>query len=270
MYNVTLLLHSYTRWLVILAMVWALGWIWWGRATHREWGKWEDRAGFFFAMAFSLQFVLGVILYFLPAGLAQAAVRDFGEAMGVRELRFFGLEHPLQMIIALGLSHLGWARSRKAVMAKVKYRWAITCYLLATILVLSAIPWWRPLFRSIPAFASTPSSTVTTADEIDLTNGDWQEGQRIFYQSIENQPSCATCHSLDGRKIVGPPLDQIGGQAADRIPGVQAETYLYNSIVHPDDFIVSGYSDVMPAAYGEVLSEQELRHLIAFLLSQEE
>src|SRR5262245_53741530 len=131
-------------------MLWALALAWTGWLRKRPWNIWDDRAGLLFTMAFSLQFILGVLLYIQPNGLAQLALRDIGAAMKIPELRFFGLEHPVQMIIALALAHLGRARSRKAVVMAVKYRWAALCFSAATLLVILAIPWGRPLFR-IPA-----------------------------------------------------------------------------------------------------------------------
>ncbi|MDX1993084.1 MAG: hypothetical protein SF029_11875 [bacterium] len=147
MYSLALYLHSYTRWLVLVVMLWALYRAWAGWLRRREWTVWDDRAGIAFAGAISLQFVFGVLLYFQPVGIAQAAMRDMGAAMQVRELRFFGLEHPLQMMIAIGIVHMGRARSRKAEGDRAKFRWAIICYTLATLLILAAIPWWRPLLR---------------------------------------------------------------------------------------------------------------------------
>jgi hypothetical protein len=147
MYNIALLLHSYTRWLVLVALLFALYRSWSGWLRKREWTIWDSRAGLFFAILITVQFGFGVLLYFQPTGLAQAAARDFSAAMGVRELRFFGLEHPLQMTIALGLAHLGWARARKSVETRKKFRWAVICYTLAALAILIAIPWWRPLLR---------------------------------------------------------------------------------------------------------------------------
>jgi hypothetical protein len=149
MYNILLMLHNTTRWLVLIALLWILYRAWSGWLRKREWSTWDTRAGMICAAVLSIQFVFGLLLYVQPTGLAQAAMRDFSAAMKVRELRFFGLEHPLQMIIAIGLVHLGSARARKAVENAKKYRWALICYTLAAIAILIAIPWWRPLLRGL-------------------------------------------------------------------------------------------------------------------------
>ncbi|MFN8457384.1 MAG: hypothetical protein U0401_22455 [Anaerolineae bacterium] len=147
MYITVLTLHSYIRWLVLAVMLYALIRAWWGLICKREWTKADDRAALAFTMIISVQFILGVILYLLPVGLAQVARQNFSAAMKVPELRFFGLEHPLQMIIALTVVHLGSARARKAHPSARQFRWAATCFTIATLLILSAVPWWRPLFR---------------------------------------------------------------------------------------------------------------------------
>ena len=50
--------------------------------------------------------------------------------------------------------------------------------------------------------------------------------------------------------------------------GVSAEDYLYQSIVQPADYVVEGYADVMPPAFGERLQAAQLQDLVAFLRTQ--
>ncbi|MCW1968706.1 MAG: hypothetical protein KIH69_011400 [Anaerolineae bacterium] len=153
MYILTLTLHSYTRWLVLIAMIYALFRAWRGLIGKREWHSLDDFANRCFAGLISLQFILGVVLFLLPNGLAyaarQAAAQNFSAAMKVYDLRFFGMEHPLQMVIALAIVHLGYARARKAQASASQFRWAAICFTIAAILILIAVPWWRPFLRGI-------------------------------------------------------------------------------------------------------------------------
>ena len=149
MYSTLLLLHSYTRWLVLIMMVYALGRAWWGFIRKRTWTKDDTIAALGFTWITSLQFVLGLALFLIPGGIARAAWQNFSVAMTVYELRFFGFEHPLQMVIALAVVHLGSARARKAQPAQRQFRWATICFTIAAILILTMIPWWRPLLRGI-------------------------------------------------------------------------------------------------------------------------
>jgi len=81
-----------------------------------------------------------------------------------------------------------------------------------------------------------------------------------------NEYECYTCHVLgDGSQ--SPLFDGIGKYAAERRPPLSAEQYLYEATIFPGAFIVEGYSDSMPTNYGERLSEQEVGHIIAYLLT---
>lgn len=153
MYILTLTLHSYTRWLVLIAMTYALFRAWRGLIGKREWHKTDDFATHSFVGLISLQFILGVTLYLLPSGLAyaarQAAAQNFSAALKIYDLRFFGMEHPLQMMMALAVVHLGGARARMAQSSASQFRWAAISFTIAAILILIAIPWWRPFLRGV-------------------------------------------------------------------------------------------------------------------------
>lgn len=151
MYQITLLLHSYTRWIVVAISLYTLFIIWRGFIQKREWTKTESFASRLFVWAFTLQFVFGAILFFFPNGLAQTSIdvmsQNFSAAMKTRDIRFFGMEHPLQMTIALLVVHLGSSRARKVAPSTKQFRWAVICFTLGLLLILAGIPWWRPLLR---------------------------------------------------------------------------------------------------------------------------
>jgi nitric oxide reductase subunit C len=82
--------------------------------------------------------------------------------------------------------------------------------------------------------------------------------------------ACATCHSLEPEVvIVGPSLAGVATRAATRIPGQSAEAYLRNSILHPGDFVVPGFQNVMAQNLGEILTFEQINEIIAFLLTLE-
>ena len=65
------------------------------------------------------------------------------------QARFFGLEHILYMIAAVALVHVGTAMARKAKEPVDKHRAAAIWYTLAAVILVIAIPWWRPLFPGL-------------------------------------------------------------------------------------------------------------------------
>lgn len=94
-------------------------------------------------------------------------------------------------------------------------------------------------------------------------------GEEVFSSSTAG---CSVCHSLEpGVEIVGPSLANIGFEASTRIPGLSAEEYLRESILEPDAHVLEGYpAGQMLDIYEEVLSEDEIDSLIAYLMSLQE
>jgi hypothetical protein len=149
MYSATLLVHSWIRWVVIVlgvvAFVRALA------AGKRGWSRGDDAAGLWFTIAFNLQFLIGLLLYLFISPNTTAAMHDFAGSMASAQVRFWLVEHPTGMIIALALAHIGRGRVRKAALDR-KARQAAIFYGLSLVVILIAQPWpglpyGRPLFR---------------------------------------------------------------------------------------------------------------------------
>lgn len=89
-------------------------------------------------------------------------------------------------------------------------------------------------------------------------------GQKVF------ETSCAACHStLEDMVIVGPSLHGVAGHAGDRVEGQDAERYLYTSILDPEEYLVEGYDNLMPASLGKQLTGEELDAVVAYLMTLE-
>jgi cytochrome c oxidase subunit 2 len=110
--------------------------------------------------------------------------------------------------------------------------------------------------------------TGSASEAIDLPTGDAAAGDTLFHQKIGGLPECSTCHSLDGSRGTGPSLQGFGEIAGTRRGGEDAFTYTMNSIVSPGQYVVPGFSNLMPSAYGQQLSREQLADLIAYVLSQ--
>ena len=147
MYPIVLFLHSWVRWLVVIAAVAAVGRALLGWLGKKDWTKLDDQLGLFFSTSLDIQLLLGLILYIFLSPLTQAAFKDFGAAMANANLRFFALDHVAMMVIAVVLGHVGRALSKKATEAVAKHRLAGILYGLAVLAILMAIPWGRPLIR---------------------------------------------------------------------------------------------------------------------------
>lgn len=111
--------------------------------------------------------------------------------------------------------------------------------------------------------------------------GDPSRGEELYRQETlgaSDAPGCITCHSLEpGEVKVGPSHSDVGRRAAAivnssdyRGRAESAADYLRESILEPDAHVVEGFEPgVMYARFAEVLSEQQVADLVAFLLTQE-
>jgi hypothetical protein len=149
-YSLVLTVHSWLRWAVLLAALVAVG-----RAlmrSARPWTPTDERAGRLFGISLDIQFLLGVLLYFVLSPFTRQAMQDFGLAMKTSGLRFWAVEHVAGMLIAVALAHVGRARIRKAATDQKRHRTALVFYGLALLVMLASIPWpgmpnGRPLIR---------------------------------------------------------------------------------------------------------------------------
>ena len=152
MYTILLTLHSLSRWLVLIAAVYAICRAVKGLLKKSDWAKQDDRAGMFFTSMVDIQLLLGLILYFFVSPITTSALQDFAGAMVNAGTRYFAVEHTSMMLIGLILAHIGRALSKKGNTDRQKHLRAATWFLIALIIILAAIPWpfmsaGRPLFR---------------------------------------------------------------------------------------------------------------------------
>ncbi|MDP6823853.1 MAG: c-type cytochrome [Dehalococcoidia bacterium] len=92
---------------------------------------------------------------------------------------------------------------------------------------------------------------------------DVANGERLF-----KNESCSACHAIDDRRVTGPGLAGIGAVAATRDPALNADEYLERAIRNPGEYIVDGFSNVMPNTYGR-LPQDDVDDLIAYLKTLE-
>lgn len=155
MYSTTLLLHSWLRWLALIAG---------GGATFATLGKGDaarqglqglrgaERWGLIFMIALDVQMLLGLLLYGWLSPYTAAAMKDFGAAMRDPMLRFWAVEHLMMMLPAVILVHVGRVLARRTADVDKKRLRLLICYGLALLLMLMGMPWpgmatSRPLFR---------------------------------------------------------------------------------------------------------------------------
>ncbi|EYB67165.1 hypothetical protein DEIPH_ctg050orf0014 [Deinococcus phoenicis] len=140
LYVILLTLHNLTRWLVLLAGVWALLRSFRGVGGVQTFTPTDRSAVSMFMSSLHLQVVLGLLLF---AFLGMQKIPVFAGAPRPS----FQWEHLGLGLLAAVFATVGNAVSKRAEGNQAKFRAASLWTVLSLLAVLLAIPWWRPLLR---------------------------------------------------------------------------------------------------------------------------
>lgn len=148
-YPFVLGIHNIVRWLVLIAGAWAVLLAWRGWLGRRPWTSSAATATKAFLGLLDLQFLVGLLLYVFFSPLTRDAFRAFGDAMRDAPVRYFLVEHPFIMILAIAAAHVGQVMVRRAATDAERYQRASIWLGLAFAAIAGFIPWARPL---VPSF----------------------------------------------------------------------------------------------------------------------
>ena len=102
----------------------------------------------------------------------------------------------------------------------------------------------------------TLAQETTPTETVDTGKGDAAAGKEVFASS-----GCSGCHTYEpagSSATIGPDLDTA-------LQGKDAQ-FVLESIVDPNKEVAEGFQpNVMPATFGESLSDKQLADLVAFL-----
>jgi hypothetical protein len=151
-YLIALWLHSYVRWALLFAMVVVVATSWLALRRQSAWTPQHERWLRVLVSLADLQFTIGVLLYLVWSPFAAAFMQSPGTAMKEHTIRFFGLEHPTMMVVAVAFLHVGRTRSKELTDARDKHRTVLRWTLFALLVLFTSIPWpglrhGRPLLR---------------------------------------------------------------------------------------------------------------------------
>jgi len=150
MYTTVLLLHSWIRWIALVATFGVVLAALRGKVDGEQ--SIADRWGMVAMMALDFQMLLGLLLYFGLSPNMREILKNFAGSMQRADTRFYAVEHITAMIIAVALSHVGRVLARKAATPSAKRMRLLITFGIALVLMLAAIPWpgrpgGRELFR---------------------------------------------------------------------------------------------------------------------------
>ena len=152
MYTTLLVLHSWIRWIALVAVVGTTLAAIRGKVSGSD--SLADRWGMVAMTALDLQLLLGLLLYFVVSPNMRTILDNFGAAMKDPGLRFWAVEHTSSMFAAIALAHVGRVLARKAPTPAAKRTRLLVCFGVATVLIVLGMPWpgrpgGRVLFRGL-------------------------------------------------------------------------------------------------------------------------
>lgn len=134
-------IHSYWAYLVLAVVVLASVNAIVGLITKREYQAKDFRISLFALILTHLQFVIGLILYFLSGKILWFSDIPVKDIMGNAELRLYNVEHPTVMLLAIAFLTIGYSKHKKKLTSTPKFKALAIFYTLALVLILSRIPW---------------------------------------------------------------------------------------------------------------------------------
>lgn len=103
MYTILLQCHSWFRWIVILNLISSLAYVWYHKKQQTAFTKQHYTLIKITNLVLTVQFFIGISL-FMDSTIAKGFWQQFPESISMRQIRFFGLEHPFMMILGVFLS----------------------------------------------------------------------------------------------------------------------------------------------------------------------
>ncbi|WP_343658422.1 hypothetical protein [Chryseobacterium sp.] len=151
MYQTLTFLHSFTRWLVLISLIYAVYRSFKGYFLNRKFTETDNTVRHWTATIAHLQLVLGMIFYF-KSPVIQYFWQHFNEAKESFDHIFFGLIHIPMMFTAIMIVTIGSALAKRKLSDKEKFRTMGIWFSTALIIIFLAIPWPFSPFSNRPYF----------------------------------------------------------------------------------------------------------------------
>lgn len=146
-------LHNLLRWIILVLLLLSILKSYTGMTSKKAFDASDKKIWLFTMIAAHITFLLGLYQWLLGRyGLFTYVKPEGISMMKDPYLRFFQMEHPVSMILAILMITLGYGMAKKNVDDQTKYKKAFRYFVLALVLILAAVPWpfrelvARPLF----------------------------------------------------------------------------------------------------------------------------
>lgn len=140
MYTGLLFFHSFTRWFVLVSLLYSLFVAFRGYFCNREFSKADNLVRHWTATISHIQLILGVIL-FIKSPIIQYFFKNYQDAKENTEISFFAAIHSVLMLGAVVLITIGSALAKRKTTDREKYKTMLIWFGIALFIILVAVPW---------------------------------------------------------------------------------------------------------------------------------
>ena len=140
MYALVKTIHSYWAFFVLILLVVAVLNAIRGKFSGKEFQSTDLRISLFALIFSHIQFLIGIILYFVSPWFEQWSSLGMG-VMKNAESRLYLVEHPLMNLLAIVLITIGWSLQKRQSESDKKFLRIALFYGIGLIFLLSRIPW---------------------------------------------------------------------------------------------------------------------------------
>ncbi len=135
-------LHNFLRWVILILLVVSIVKAYSGWQSKKAFAAGDKKVWLFTMISGHITLLLGLYQWaFGRFGIFTTTLPEGTSVMKDSFYRFFWVEHPFGMIVAIILMTLGHGMAKKAVPDEVKYKKAFYYFLVALIVIAISIPW---------------------------------------------------------------------------------------------------------------------------------
>lgn len=135
-------LHNLLRWIILILLLVSIYKAYTGWKAGGEFKAGDKKTWLLTMISAHITLLLGLYqVAFGRYGIFTTTLPEGTSFMKDKFYRFYWLEHPLLMIIAIAFITIGHAAAKKNISAEQKYKKALVVFLIALLAILAAIPW---------------------------------------------------------------------------------------------------------------------------------
>ncbi|MBV6644518.1 MAG: hypothetical protein KI790_03665 [Cyclobacteriaceae bacterium] len=145
-YSFFLATHSTFRWLVLASITLSIALSVQGLISKRSYSSIDNLSRIIAGAITHTQLLIGFIFYFVISPITRSFMSN--GSGGNDQITFFGIYHILMMTTAIVVMTIGSSKAKRIENSELKFKTITMWFSISLLLILLAIPWFRPFLRT--------------------------------------------------------------------------------------------------------------------------